>query len=174
MVQNDFKTGAIAGFTSLIERPCIIDKAQDTERERRATVAYFLSLAADAAKISKFNLITATTARRRVPSRPVSTTATPLPRAIFREDIISLRHYRVAREPAFCVVCLRWAVRFVACPKSLGRRIILELSVAPPAAVSKPLAALHHEIDIVLDARHYRLARIRFFIFKMAAANKLV
>src|SRR5262249_30639509 len=82
------------------------------------------------------------------------------PLSVIRENVISLLHYRVAREPALSVVRLRWLVSLGARPKSIGRGVKNEHSPPPSATIGKPLAVLHHEIDVMLDARHRRIREI--------------
>src|SRR5947207_621118 len=71
-----------------------------------------------------------------------------LPLPVCSEDVILRLHYRMAPEPALGVVAQRL--------ERVGRGVIVELAVSPPAAVREPLAVFHHEIDVVQGVRHRR------------------
>src|SRR5208337_4689141 len=81
-----------------------------------------------------------------------------LPFRVGGEDVVLRLHDRVAGEPALGVVLLRRRVRSVAGPEGLGRGIILEFGISPSAAIRKPFAVLHHEVDVVQPSGHYWLA----------------
>src|SRR5271155_874460 len=74
--------------------------------------------------------------------------SSPMP--VIGENVISRLHYRVAREPALGVVPLRRFARQGAGRERIGRSVIVEPGVSPPAAVGEPLAALHHEVHVML------------------------
>src|SRR5262245_48945832 len=95
------------------------------------------------------------TFKKTTASRQMRPIRSPLP--VIRENVISLLHYGVAREPALGVVRLRRFVRLGARPESIGRGVINEHGPSPSAAIGKPLAILHHEIDVMLGARHRRV-----------------
>src|SRR5262249_16914748 len=82
------------------------------------------------------------------------------PLSVIRENVISFLHYSVAREPALGVVRLRRLISLGARPESIGRGAINEHGPSPPAAISEPLAVLHHEIHIMLGARHRRIREV--------------
>src|SRR6478736_2951659 len=90
-------------------------------------------------------------------------TASPVP--VLRENVIEVLHHRVAREPALRVVSLRRIGRLSGGAERIGRRVILERAPSPAAAVRKPLAVLHHEIDVVLCTWHRRLTGVRLLFF---------
>ena len=76
------------------------------------------------------------------------------PLSVLREYVVAVLHYRVASEPAFGVVFLR---RLGGCGrrlKRIGRRVIVERAPSPSAAISEPLAVLHHEINVMLRTWH--------------------
>jgi len=80
----------------------------------------------------------------------------PSPVPVIRKHVISCLHDRVAREAALGVVPLRRLVSQGAGPERIGCSVILEHGPSPSAAVSKPLAVLHHEVDVMLGAWHRR------------------
>jgi hypothetical protein len=49
------------------------------------------------------------------------------------------------------LLVLRWPVRSIGRPKTVGSSLILEGAISPSAAVREPLAVLHHEVDIVQE-----------------------
>ena len=76
---------------------------------------------------------------------------------VLGEDVVSLLHDRVARRihtwrrsPA--AACRSWSAGL----NLSDRGVILERGPSPPAAVREPLAVLHHEVDVMLRARHRR------------------
>jgi hypothetical protein len=81
---------------------------------------------------------------------------TALPAPVIGENVIVCLHYRLAREPALGVVLLRWLVFQVGGPERIGGRVIFERAVTPSAALHESLAVLHHEINVMLGARHRR------------------
>ena len=83
-----------------------------------------------------------------------------LSRSILREDVVFVLHQRVAAKPAFRVVLLRRFVCRRSRPKRRRRSVILKRGPSPPAAIRKPLAILHHEIDVMLSARHHWLTGV--------------
>src|SRR6185369_5566561 len=87
----------------------------------------------------------------------------PLP--VFRENVVAVLHYRVARESALGVVPLRWIVSHGGRHERIGRGVVLERRPSPAAAVRESLAVLHHEINIVLGAWHRWLAGGRLVLF---------
>src|SRR5438874_11840555 len=87
----------------------------------------------------------------RAPSR--------LPRSaapVIGEDVVSRLHDRVAPQSTLGVVPLRRHVGCGAAREGAGRRAIVERGPSPPTAVGEPLAVLHHEVDVMLRARHRR------------------
>ena len=60
----------------------------------------------------------------RLPRATSSACRSPVP--VLREDVISVLHYRVAREPALRVVTLRRIVCRRRGAKRIGRRIVIE------------------------------------------------
>src|SRR5580658_1887304 len=80
--------------------------------------------------------------------------ASPVP--VIREDVISHLHACVAREPALGIVPLRRLVSHGAGREGIGRSVIVERGVSPPAAVREPLAVLHHEVHVMLGTWHGR------------------
>src|SRR5438094_1109060 len=75
---------------------------------------------------------------------------------VIREDVVSVLHDRVAPQSTLGVVPLRGKVGCGAGREGAGRRVIVERGPSPPAAVCEPLAVLHHEVDVMLRARHRR------------------
>src|SRR5579859_2194659 len=80
------------------------------------------------------------------------------PRRVFCEDVVAVLYNGVTGEPALCVVTLRRLVSLGARRESVGGCVMLELGIAPSAAVREPLAVLHHEINVMLGTWHRRLA----------------
>src|SRR5215475_11907770 len=78
----------------------------------------------------------------------------PVP--VIRENVVSCLHDRVAREPALGIIRLRRPVSQGAGRERIGRGVILEDGPSPSAAVRKPLAVFHHEVDVMLGAWHRR------------------
>src|SRR6476660_7489900 len=75
---------------------------------------------------------------------------------VFRENVISGLHRRVAHEAALGVVPLRRLSGRGAGRERIGCGVIVEHGVTPPAAVRESLAVLHHEVDVMLGTRHRR------------------
>src|SRR2546429_7251294 len=75
---------------------------------------------------------------------------------VVREDVVSRLHDRVAPQSTLGVVPLRRHVGCGAGREGAGRRAIVERGPSPPTAVGEPLAVLHHEVDVMLRARHRR------------------
>jgi hypothetical protein len=88
-------------------------------------------------------------------------------RCILGENVVSVLHDRVAREPALRVASLRRIGRLSGGAKRIGGWVILECAPPPSAAVREPLAVLHHEIDVMLDTWHRWLAGIRLLFFRV-------
>src|SRR5262245_18269598 len=63
----------------------------------------------------------------------------------------------MALKSAFGVVRLRRLVRQGGRRERAGRAVIPERGPSPTAAICKPLAVLHHEVHVMLDARHLRI-----------------
>src|SRR5579863_6283284 len=82
----------------------------------------------------------------------------PSPLRVGGEDVILVRHDRVAGEAALGVVLLRRRVGRIGGPEGLGCRVILERGPSPSPAVREPVAVLHHEVRVMQGARHGRLA----------------
>src|SRR2546422_1439568 len=75
---------------------------------------------------------------------------------VIGEDVVSRLHDRVAPQSTLGVVPLRRHVGCGAGREGAGRRAIVERGPSPPTAVCEPLAVLHHEVDVMLRARHGR------------------
>src|SRR5262249_38880192 len=71
----------------------------------------------------------------------------------------------MAREPALRVVPLRRLTRQGRRAKRIGRRVIVERTPPPSAAVHEPLAVLHHEINVMLCTWRRWLTWIRLLFF---------
>src|SRR5262249_23230372 len=65
-----------------------------------------------------------------------------------------------AREPTLGVVRLRWRVSQGAGPERIGRGLIIEHGPSPSAAISEPVTVLHHEVHVMLGARHGRIREV--------------
>src|ERR1043166_7693279 len=96
-------------------------------------------------------------------SRPGSVVSAAL---VIREDVVSRLHDRVAREPTLGVVLLGRLVGCGAGPEGTGGGLILERGPSPSTAVPEPLAVLHHEVDVMLRARHGRCGK-RLHLFRV-------
>src|SRR5260221_11951065 len=99
--------------------------------------------------------------------RGATPAGTSSPLRVLRENVVLLRHYRVAREPALGVVPLRRLVRRCARPERIGRAVILKLGISPSAAVRELLAVLHHEINVMEGPGYQRLTGGRFVLFRV-------
>src|SRR6476660_2790736 len=89
------------------------------------------------------------------------------PLSVFGENVVAVLHHRVAREPALRVVFLRRTARCSGGLKRIGRRVIVERAPSPSAAVGKPLAVLHHEINVMLGTWHRWLTGVRLLFFRV-------
>src|SRR5262245_5772258 len=91
-----------------------------------------------------------------------SSGVSPLP--VLCENVISRLRSRVAREPALGVVPLWRGASFGAGLERIGCRVVIEHAISPPAAVSEPLAVLHHEVHVQQGAWYccFREKLIRF------------
>src|SRR5215475_13882060 len=88
------------------------------------------------------------------------------PLSVLRENVVAVLHGGVAREPALGIVFLRRVVGRSGGLERVGRRVVLERAPSPAAAVHEPLAVLHHEINVMLGARHGWLTGIRLLLFR--------
>ena len=86
------------------------------------------------------------------------------PVGVISEDIISCLRDRVARKLALGIVPLRRLGAHCSCRKRVGCGVILECRVPPSAAVSEPLAVLHHEVDVMLSGWHDVSREERLFL----------
>src|SRR6266481_1611246 len=99
--------------------------------------------------------------------RPSVNTIRYSPLSVLRENVVKVLHHRVAREPALRVVFLRRIVRYSGGLKRIGRRVIVERTPSPSAAVREHLAVLHHEINVMLGTWHRWLTGVRLLFFRV-------
>src|SRR5262249_32925050 len=86
------------------------------------------------------------------------------PLRVLRKNVISVLDYRVAPEPAFGFVSLRWFAGFGTRLEGLRSGVVVEHGIAPSAAVRESLAVFDHEVDVVQGAWYRRVReRLQFF-----------
>src|SRR5215475_5636696 len=104
--------------------------------------------------------------RRFGPIKLLARATRPSSLSVFRENVVALLYYGVARKAALRVVFLRRGGRRIERLECVGCRIVVECSPSPSAAVREPLAVLDHEINVVLGAWHRRWTGIGLLLFR--------
>src|SRR5687767_3450140 len=66
----------------------------------------------------------------------------------------------MACEATFGIIPLRWHVFQRARRERIGRSVILEHGITPSAAVSEFTTVFHHEVHVMLCARHHRSRKV--------------